>query len=143
MTVAAILSEKGTAVATAKKEQTMSDIAGILASKKIGAVVIVDDANKVCGIISERDIVRELAADGASCLDKPCSSGMTGKVISCSVDNTINEVMGVMTKHRFRHMPVIDDGKLGGIISIGDVVKRKIEQAERDAEEMRNYIAAS
>ena len=143
MTVAAILSEKGTDVATAKKDQTISEIAGILASKKIGAVVIVDDANKVCGIISERDIVRELASDGAGCLDKPCSSGMTGKVISCSVDNTINEVMGVMTKHRFRHMPVIDDGKLGGIISIGDVVKRKIEQAERDAEELRNYIAAS
>ena len=101
------------------------------------------DDGKVCGIISERDIVQEIDEKGNSALTSKVSDCMTSDVISCTPHNTINEVMEIMTSNRFRHMPVIEKGKLEGIISIGDVVKEKIRQAERDAEDMRNYIAAS
>ena len=143
MTVAAILSEKGTDVLTVEPGTSLADIIEILSEKKIGATVVVNPDSSVCGIISERDVVRELASHGSKALKNPVSDCMTASVISCSPHDTVNEVMEVMTANRFRHMPVIVDGKLGGIISIGDVVKRKIEQAERDAEEMRNYISAS
>jgi len=143
MTVAAILAQKGNSVLTVEKTGDVSLVAGILAKNKIGAVVVTNEDGTVCGIISERDIVRVLAEHGADGLSRPISSCMTSKVISCSVHDTVNEVMEKMTAGRFRHMPIIDQNKLGGIISIGDVVKRKIEQTEREAEEMRNYIAAS
>ncbi len=143
MTVAAILSEKGNEVLTVKPGVNLAQIIDILAENKIGAAVVVAPDSTVCGIVSERDIVRELANHGAKALKNPCSSCMTADVIACSQHDTINEVMETMTTNRFRHMPVIDKGKLAGIISIGDVVKRKIKQAERDAEEMRNYISAS
>ena len=95
----------------------------------------------VCGIASERDVVRQVAGHGAGALSATIDSCMTKNVISCGTDSTIDEVMGVMTKNKFRHLPVIADGKLLGIISIGDVVKRKIEQTEREAEELKQYIA--
>lgn len=143
MTVAAILSEKGSSVLTVEPGDSLTDVIKILSEKKIGAAVVVSPDGTVCGIISERDIVREIGGHGAKALKTTISGCMTSSVISCTPHDTVNEVMETMTTNRFRHMPVIENGKLGGIISIGDVVKRKIEQAERDAEEMRNYIAAS
>ncbi|MEZ5800952.1 MAG: CBS domain-containing protein [Nitratireductor sp.] len=141
MTVALILADKGREVFTMRPETSVSDVVDILASKKIGAVVITDASDVVCGIVSERDIVREISLRGASVLDQPVTQCMTRKVVSCSEEDTVDAVMGIMTNHRFRHLPVTANGKLAGIISIGDVVKRKIEQAVRDAEELRNYIA--
>ncbi|MEZ5791691.1 MAG: CBS domain-containing protein [Nitratireductor sp.] len=141
MTVALILADKGREVFTMRPETSVSDVVDILASKKIGAVVITDASDVVCGIVSERDIVREISLRGASVLDQPVTQCMTRKVVSCSEEDTIDAVMGIMTRNRFRHLPVTANGRLAGIVSIGDVVKRKIEQAVRDAEELRNYIA--
>lgn len=141
MTVASILAEKGGNVLTARAETLLADIVDTLAEKRIGAIVIITADGAVCGIVSERDIVREIANKGAAVLDQPASSCMTRKVVACGENDTIAQVMNTMTKHRFRHLPVIAGGRLIGIVSIGDVVKRKIEQAERDAEELRNYIA--
>ena len=142
MTVASILAEKGRDVFTTGPDTTMSKAIDELASKKIGAIVVVD-SDKLCGIISERDVVRELAKSGPSILGEPISTCMTRNVISCSESNTVDEVMAIMTANRFRHLPVVSGNRLAGIISIGDVVKRKIEQAERDAEELRHYIATA
>ena len=143
MTVAAILEIKGREVLTAVPDMKMAEAVDLLATHKVGAIVVAGDDGKVQGIVSERDIVRELAGTGPSILDMPLSKCMTRKVISCGESDTIEQVMGVMTANRFRHMPVVTNGRLAGIISIGDVVKRKIEQAERDAQDLRNYIATA
>lgn len=140
MTVHHILASKGADVATAGPNVTLKAIAADLAERKIGALVIVDNG-KVCGIVSERDVVRHIANNGAAALDMAVSQCMTANVISCQPGDTIDIVMEKMTTGRFRHLPVLEDGKLAGIISIGDVVKRKIEQTERDAEELKRYIA--
>jgi len=140
MTVHRILEKKGNAVATATPDQPLSTIASELANRKIGALVVLDN-DIVCGIVSERDVVRHIAAHGATALDMAVSECMTSKVISCQPTDTIDVVMEKMTAGRFRHLPVLEDGKLAGIISIGDVVKRKIEVTERDAEELKRYIA--
>ena len=142
MTVASILAVKGRDVYTTGPDTIMSRAIDELASKKVGAIVVVDK-DRLCGIISERDIVRELAKSGPSVLGEPISTCMTRAVISCSESNTVDEVMAIMTTNRFRHLPVVSGHRLVGIISIGDVVKRKIEQAERDAEELRHYIATA
>ncbi|MEO0546069.1 MAG: CBS domain-containing protein [Pseudomonadota bacterium] len=140
MTVHYILEGKGRDVATASPDTALKEIAAQLAERKIGALVIVDGAT-VKGIVSERDLVRHIANNGSAALDIAVSQCMTSKVISCEPSETIDQVMGKMTAGRFRHLPVLDEGKLAGIISIGDVVKRKIEQTERDAEELKRYIA--
>ena len=140
MTVSSILSEKGRDVVTITSSTTIQEVTKILAAKKIGAAVIVDDG-KVSGIASERDLVAELAAHGAAALDNAIETCMTCDVISCREEDTIDTVMAKMTGGRFRHVPVIEDGNLVGIISIGDVVKRKIEQAEHDVEALKHYIA--
>lgn len=141
MSVSAILAEKGREVFTANQSTSIQEIARVLAQKKIGAAVITSDDGKVCGIASERDIVGEIAKSGKTAIDEPISNCMTQKIISCSEDDTIEILMDKMTKGRFRHLPVIEKGELVGIISIGDVVKRKIKQAEADAEDMKRYIA--
>jgi CBS domain-containing protein len=143
MTVASILAQKGRDVATAGPSDTLARVADQLAARRIGAMVIVDKGGKVCGIVSERDVVREVARSGAAALDLPARQCMTADVVSCSESDTIDQVMSVMTQRRFRHLPVVSKGKLAGIVSIGDVVKRKIEQAERDAASLRDYIATA
>ncbi len=143
MNVASILAEKGRAVVTLGKSALVSEAIDLLATKRIGAIVVTEKDGSICGIVSERDIVRELSRKGAGAMDQLVSAIMTGKVISCSENDTIETVMSVMTDNRFRHVPVQTGGKLSGIVSIGDVVKRKIEQAIRDAEDLRNYIAMS
>ena len=141
MAVSEILAEKGRDVVTAKRNSTIQEVAELLASKKIGAVVVVESDESVCGILSERDVVREVSRKGADALDRRVTSCMTKDVISCDDDESIDSLMEKMTKGKFRHIPVINKGKLAGIISIGDVVKRKIELAEREAEDMKRYIA--
>ncbi len=142
MSVAEILASKGHAVVTVKPTDTLEDVSTILAKNKIGAVMVLDNNGDVCGISSERDIVRLIAENGADALEKSISQCMTKKIVSCEETATINQAMEQMTEGRFRHLPVMKKGKLLGIISIGDVVKRKIEQVERDAEELKRYIAS-
>jgi CBS domain-containing protein len=113
----------------------------ILSKKKIGAIVIVGMENKISGIFTERDVVHAVAKAGAACLDQPVASLMTSKVYRCNEGTTVNELMELMTSRRFRHVPVEANGKLGGIISIGDVVKTRIAEVEREAEEIKAYIA--
>ncbi|RUX49827.1 CBS domain-containing protein, partial [Mesorhizobium sp. M7A.F.Ca.CA.002.09.1.1] len=114
-----------------------------LAEHKIGALVITNGDRKIVGILSERDIVRVVAREGGAALDIPVRSAMTPKVKICNENHTVNEVMEIMTRGRFRHLPVEKDGMLDGIVSIGDVVKRRIEDVEREADEIRAYIATA
>ena len=141
MTVAQILSEKGRDVVTVDAHASTEDVMAVLAGKKIGAAVVMND-QALAGIVSERDIIRILANNGRGALESEIASCMTKKVVSCTSHDTIDHVMQEMTRGRFRHMPVVDDGELVGLVSIGDVVKRKIEQAERDAEDLKRYIAS-
>jgi CBS domain-containing protein len=143
MTVRAILDVKGREVVTIAASKTLNDAAALLAEKRIGAVVVLSGDERISGILSERDIVRAVADEGAAALDKPVSSVMTARVKVCRENHTVNEVMQIMTQGRFRHLPVEKDGRLAGIISIGDVVKRRIEEVEREAEEIRTYIATA
>ncbi len=142
MTVKAILDEKGRDVVTVGPEMTLSDANKQLSKHKIGAIVVVDSEDRICGILSERDIVRSLAAKGPPVLDNAVSSVMTSNVKVCDESHSVNQLMEMMTKGRFRHLPVEADGKIGGIISIGDVVRMRIEQVEREAEEIKAYIAS-
>lgn len=143
MTVAAILSQKGRKVVTMGPKQTLREVCETLATHKIGAVVLIDAHGRIAGILSERDIVRALAADGAAALDKAAEAFMSAKVVTCLENETIDQVMGRMTAGRFRHMPVVREERLIGVVSIGDVVARRIELAEREAAEMRAYIATA
>lgn len=141
MTVRQILDEKGRDVVTVSPTMTTEDAARHLAEHRIGAVIVTAVSGKIAGILSERDIVRAMAAKGAAALSAPISSIMTAKVVTCSEEHTVNQVMELMTNGRFRHLPVEKGGKLIGIISIGDVVRRRIEDVEREAEEIKAYIA--
>lgn len=141
MTVAAILRDKGTDIVSASPENSLSEICAILGERRIGAVMVLNGDESIAGIISERDAVAAICREGASALTRPVSALMTRNVITCEGDDTINDVMSKMTAGRFRHLPVLEDGRLVGLISIGDVVKERIAQAEREAEEMRTYIA--
>lgn len=143
MLVKNILAEKGSDVETMTPTQSLADAIQLLARRRIGAVVVTKDNGRIAGILSERDIVRILASDGPGVLERPISAAMTSKVKVCHENNSINEVMEIMTTGRFRHLPVERDGMLAGIISIGDVVKKRIEEVEHEAEEIRNYIATA
>lgn len=143
MTVAAILAEKGHEVVTVGPTATVKETVELLADHRIGAAVVTDRTGRILGIISERDIVAALAESGAGALDREVRSVMTEKVVTCSERDTINAVMTRMTRGRFRHLPVVENGRMVGVVSIGDVVKRRIEDVEREAEEMRVYIATA
>ena len=143
MTVKAILERKGHDVFTLGPNDNLSEAINILAEKRIGALVITNGDRKIVGILSERDIVRVLAREGAAALSLPVRSAMTPKVKICNENHTVNEVMEIMTAARFRHLPVEKNGLLDGIVSIGDVVKRRIEDVEREAEEIKAYIATA
>ena len=143
MTVKAILESKGHAVVTLGPNEKLSEAVRILADNRIGALVITNGDRKIVGILSERDVVRVVAKEGAAALDLPVRSAMTPKVKIRNESHTVNEVMEIMTNGRFRHLPVEKEGLLDGIVSIGDVVKRRIEDVEREAEEIRAYIATA
>lgn len=141
MTVATLLNEKGASVVTARADATLADIASLLSENRIGAVVIVDGDRRPQGIVSERDIVRVVATEGASALSRKAEGVMVRKLVTCTPDDTVYEIMNLMTRHRIRHLPILVDGRLGGIISIGDVVKSRIAEIELEATEMKRYIA--
>ena len=141
MNVATILKLKGRSVATARPESSLFDIAIKLNAKKIGAVVVVGDSGHVDGIISERDVIRAIAEGGADALQKPVSEFMTANVVSCHESSALDELMELMTQGRFRHLPVMEDGSLVGIVSIGDVVKNHVAEVEMEASSMRSYLA--
>jgi len=143
MNVSMILDYKGREVVTITPTTTVGEAVAELARQKIGALVVVEGRDRIVGILSERDVVRAVAGGVATYLDEPVTSIMTREVMSCGERETINEVMTRMTRGRFRHMPVAKQGRLAGIISIGDVVKARIEEVEREAEEMRAYIATA
>jgi CBS domain-containing protein len=142
MNVAAILKAKGSAVETAGPDITLMEAAQRMAARRIGAIVIIDRPGHVVGIVSERDIVREIAAHGAEASDRPVSSTMTHDVIVCRRDDTIEYLMEQMTARRFRHLPVMEDDALIGIVSIGDVVKHHIAEVEMEKSALRDYIAS-
>ena len=143
MTVRAILEQKGHDVFTLGPNEKLFEAILILAERRVGALVITNDDRKIIGILSERDIVRVLAKDGVAALDLAVRAAMTPKVKICNEKHTVNELMEIMTTGRFRHLPVERDGLLVGIVSIGDVVKKRIEEIEREAEEIRAYIATA
>jgi CBS domain-containing protein len=140
MTVKAILSTKGSEVVTIEPTTNLAAAVKVLADRKIGALVITGPDRRVVGIVSERDIVEELAAHGAASLDLPLTDVMTRNVMTCSLSDTISSVMERMTEGKFRHLPVVEQGRLAGIVSIGDVVKHRLEQMEREQSAMRDYI---
>jgi len=143
MTVREILAAKGNDVVTIGPTSSLQDAARALAQHRIGAVVVTGADDKIVGILSERDIVRVVGEQGAQALSQPISEAMSTSVKVCGERHTVNEVMGIMTRGRFRHLPVEHEGRLVGIVSIGDVVKQRIEDVEREAEEIRNYIATA
>ena len=140
MTVAAMLADKGREVTTITAAKSIADAVAVLAKHKIGALVVVEGGDRIIGIISERDIVRAIAAGAGAALIEPVSSIMTRTVVTCSETDTISEIMERMTQGRFRHIPVVEQERLVGIVSIGDVVKHRLNEMERDAEALRDYI---
>jgi len=140
MTVSTILAEKGRDVVTIELGASLADAANLLAQRRIGAAFILGADHRLIGIISERDIVQALAASGVAALDLPVSQAMTRKVETCSERDTISSIMERMTKGKFRHVPVVDQGRLLGIVSIGDVVKHRLQEMERESAAMRDYI---
>jgi CBS domain-containing protein len=140
MQVKAILQSKGATVHTVPT--SAFDAVGMLNKHNIGAVVVVDSGGEVAGILSERDVVRLLGRDPVGALKRPISECMTANVVSCGRDTPIASLMEQMTRYRIRHIPIIENGELVGIVSIGDVVKRKIEEAEQEALALREYIAS-
>jgi CBS domain-containing protein len=142
MLVDTILQTKGVVVHTLPETDTLGDAVTLLNSHNIGAVVITGTGGAIVGILSERDIVRRLGKDPAGALALRIRDCMTRGVVTCTRLTSIAEVMERMTRLRIRHMPVAEDGELIGIVSIGDVVKHKIEEAEHEAEVLREYIAS-
>lgn len=143
MLVSGILALKGREVATITARPSITEAVALLGARKIGALVVVEGKDRIVGIISERDIVKAIARRGPEILSDPVDSIMTRDVVTCSESETIDQVMARMTRGRFRHLPVVKAGRLAGIVSIGDVVKARIEEVEREAEEMRSYIATA
>ncbi len=140
MTVKAILDRKGHAVETIAPTATLAQAAKLLSERRIGAVVVTDERGRIQGMLSERDIVRAVAARGPAALDGAASAVMTREVITCREADTVGSLMEHMTRGKFRHVPVIEGGRLAGIISIGDVVKHRLEEMERESNAMRDYI---
>lgn len=140
MNVAAILKAKGSDVVTVGPTVTLGEIAVLLSERRIGAVVVMQD-RKVLGIVSERDVVKAIARNGAQALNAPVRDVMTARVVTCGLNDSIDELMDSMTMGRFRHLPVIEGGELAGIVSIGDVVKHRIAETVMETEALRLYIA--
>ncbi|WP_313531125.1 CBS domain-containing protein [Shinella sp.] len=142
MYVKTILDEKGRNVVTGGPQLTVRQAAVYLHENHIGAIVVVDRTDRIAGIVTERDIVAAVARNGADCMDKPISSIMWGNVYRCGETETVDELMERMSKLRARHIPVEKDGRLVGIISIGDVVKSHIRAIKHEADAIKAYIAS-
>ncbi len=142
MLVSQILKSKGDSVFTISPNETIGSASSLLHSRKVGALVVQDQADKVVGIISERDVVRAVAEAGAAALLQPVSRSMSAEVIFAEPTESVDELLTRMTDRRIRHLPVCREDRLVGIVSIGDLVKVKIAEAEHEAETLKNYIAA-
>lgn len=140
MDVAALLKSKGSEVVSVRPDDTIASAVGLLGEKNFGALVVSADGMTVDGIVSERDIVRHLDRRGADLLDDPVSSIATSTVTTCGPSDTVDSLMSTMTAGRFRHVPVVADGKLAGVISIGDVVKHRVAQLEDTNQQLNSYI---
>jgi len=140
MHVAAVIKRKGTNIVTIAPDHTIAEGAGLLTANRIGAVLVVDSRGDIAGIISERDIVHGLAKHGAKALDMKVETLMTRDVLRCNPQDTIANIMSIMTQRRIRHLPVVENGKLVGIISIGDVVKQRLDETELEVETLRGYV---
>ena len=143
MNVAAILKLKGSGVVTTTKDKSLLDIAKLLAQHGIGCIVIEGDDGTIAGIVSERDLMRAIGQAGAKVLKEAVSDFMTKMVVTARETDTIDRLMSEMTTHRFRHMPVVERGRLIGLVSIGDVVKMHVADAEFEAATLREYITTS
>jgi CBS domain-containing protein len=141
MNVASILKLKGKDVITTTEDASLLEIAKLLEQHGIGCIVVAAEDGKVAGIVSERDVVRAIGRSGTKVLKEPVSTYMTRAVVTAREADTIDRLMSEMTTHRFRHMPIVERGHLIGIVSIGDVVKMRIAEAEMEAAAMREYIA--
>ena len=140
MTVKSVLARKGSNVTTIEPTASVAAAVKLLGEHRIGALVVTGAEQRVVGILSERDVVRVIATHGAQALDRPVSEMMTRKVVTCTERDTLIDLMEQMTAGKFRHVPVVEQGRLVGIISIGDVVKSRVEEMEHDAEVMQDYI---
>jgi CBS domain-containing protein len=136
-----ILRYKGADVITIAADETVTALLDQLAEHNVGALLVVDGGEQVVGVVSERDVVRRLAERGAALLDASVEQIMTAIVVSCSSHDSVDSVAETMTERRVRHMPVIDDGQLVGIVSIGDVVSSRIRQLEKDRGQLEHYIS--
>jgi CBS domain-containing protein len=140
MTVKAILSRKGSDVLTIEPAADLAAAANLLAERRIGALVVTGVDNCVVGILFERDIVRAFAERGFKALAVPVAEVMTRKVVTCGLADTVSEIMERMTAGKFRHVPVVEEGRLAGIVSIGDVVKWRLDEMERESAALHDYI---
>ena len=143
MTVSRILAIKGRDVITTQPHRTLGEVAQLLSDKGIGALIVTDNTGAVLGIVSERDVVRAVASRGPSSLDEAVSAYMTVKVVTVRETSTINGLMQQMTAGRFRHVPVVENGRLVGLVSIGDVVKHRLEEYESEQKALKDYIATA
>jgi CBS domain-containing protein len=140
MTVSVILAGKGREIVTIEPNASLADAVNLLAEKRIGAALVLGADRRIAGIISERDIVRVLAERGAGALDEPVSRTMTRKVETAGENEAVATIMERMTAGKFRHMPVVAQGRLVGVVSIGDIVKHRVHEMERESVAMRDYI---
>lgn len=143
MSVAAILKHKGHRVISVQPATTVNDIAALLGERRIGAVLVLDEAEHLQGIVSERDIVRVIGQHGAAALDLTAADVMTREVRTATPATRVVEAMEIMTQGRFRHLPVLDYGVLIGLISIGDIVKARITEQEHEVDSLKAYVAGA
>lgn len=143
MTIAAILGGKGGEVVTAATGQTVAEAVALLAERRIGAVPVLDDGGAVAGVFSERDVIYCLEREGIAALEHAVSAVMTAPALTVAPGESVIAALALMTRRRIRHLPVVDDGRLVGIVSIGDLVKYRIDRIEADAAAMREYIQSA
>lgn len=141
MTVANILKTKGQEIFTVTAGEPVTTAIAVLCAKRIGAVVVLDDRGTIAGIFSERDLVHAMNKHGKAVFDKKVGELMTRTVVTCAPTDPIAGIMGMMTMQRFRHVPVVQEGRMIGVVSIGDVVKSRIEEAQAEVDALRQYIA--
>ena len=142
MLVSQVIREKGDIVFTVSPDETIADFAALLHERQVGAAVVLGAGGAVVGLVSERDVVRLVALQGVAALSQPVETAMTREVIFARPDETVDELLARMTDRRVRHLPVMQGGRLVGLVSIGDLVKRKIAETEAETRELKAYIAA-
>lgn len=140
MRISGLLRQKGQFVATVAPDATVVDVLAGLAEHGVGALIVTEDAKRILGIVSERDIARALHREGAAALDRRVTEVMTAEVRTCAPDDTVDSLMALMTERRIRHVPVVIEGELAGIVSIGDVVKHRVHELEHENTALVEYI---